>query len=629
MKTNTRLRTLFTAGIALGCLVAYAPTADATYEYEGVEFHAPTRPGSYTPEGTAFYAYPDDSVEETVPVYRFYDPVSGDHFYTPSETEKTNLEGNPDTSYRYEGIAFYAYPDDAFDGTIPVYRFYNSNSGDHFYTRSEAEKATLIANPGWSYRYEGVGWYGFPDETTDGTVPVYRFYNPNSGDHFYTANETERSNLSLAAVYRFYNPNSGDHFYTPSRAEKSIVENTAVSGYRYEGIALYGYLGEKDGTTPVYRFYNSVTGDHFYTADEAEKDGLVDNPDSSYRYEGISFHAYADETDGTSPVYRFYNSATGDHFYTANETEKTRLATSGIGPEISVGLWNYTRSGIQESPFKIEANKAYNIKDRNGDIIATVDGEETTRVTYDSDSYLLVYGYDDLDSETLSRYQVSFDAADGDDSTLIFDVHRPDSSYDRYRGKMKVQYYDRDNVWVVNTLPLEHYVWGMGETTGTGDIEHTKVMTTMFRTYGYWYIKYATRYNPYGFTIRSDSGSQIYYGYDWEIAHPNIRTAAGATRGVIAVYDGDVALTPYSSWSDGRTRSFEERWGSDDYPWCRSVPDPYGEHPTLSTEELEAAGNHMVGLIANGSVVLAADHDWTYRQIMTYYYTGITLGAAY
>jgi peptidoglycan hydrolase-like amidase len=170
----------------------------------------------------------------------------------------------------------------------------------------------------------------------------------------------------------------------------------------------------------------------------------------------------------------------------------------------------------------------------------------------------------------------------------------------------------------------------MGETTGTGEFEHTKVMTAIFRTYGYWYIKYATKYNQYGFKIRSDSGSQIYRGYDWETTYPNIKKAAQETRGIIATYDNDVALTPYSSWSDGRTRSFEERWGSTEYPWCQSVSDPYGKHPSLSTSELVAAGNHMVGLVAHGSLNLAGDdYDWSYSKIMTYYYTGITLGTNY
>jgi len=42
---------------------------------------------------------------------------------------------------------------------LPVYRFYNKNTGTHFYTISEAEKQSLIANYSYVWTYEGVGFY--------------------------------------------------------------------------------------------------------------------------------------------------------------------------------------------------------------------------------------------------------------------------------------------------------------------------------------------------------------------------------------------------------------------------------------------------------------------------------------
>lgn len=595
----------------------------AAYQYENVAFYAQTNPSAYTIEGSAFRAYTAPA-SDTFPVYRFASRKTGDHFYTVSESEKTAVESNSEWGYVFEGVAFYAYQSDV-AGSIPVYRFVNGTTGDHFYTASEEERDAIRNNTVWGYAGEGTAFY-VPDTMQAGTATVYRFYNPTTGDHFYTASATEKDGLTISPVYRFVNPISGDHFYTASKAEKSIVENSSVSGYSPEGTAFYVQTSPADGTVPVYRFLSNKTGDHFYTASEDERIAVLNTPEWGYGPEGIAFYSYPSQITGSAPVYRFSNPTTGDHFYTASESEKNILTLSELGPEISVGLWNYTKSDIQNSPFKIVANKAYNIRDKGGNIIATVDGSSQTRVTYDSNSNLRIYN---SITSTMSKYIASFDAADGYNADLVFDVSRPGSAYDRYRGKVKIQYTDSNNIWVINTLPMEHYVWGEGETTGSGDIEHTKVMTTIFRSYGYWYAKYATKYAAYGFKIRSDSGSQVYYGYDWETAHPNIRSAAQSTRGVIATYGGDVALTPYSSWSDGRTRSFEERWGSNDYPWCQSVSDPYGKHPTMTTVQIESAGNHMVGLIANGSVRLATDHDWTYAQIMRYYYTGIGLDAAY
>lgn len=87
----------------------------------------------------------------------------------------------------------------------------------------------------------------------DDSLKMWRLYNPNSGEHFYTSNEVERDNVynagwniegygwispstSNTPVYRVYNPNAGDHHYTVSLEEKNILVNL---GWRDEGIAWY------------------------------------------------------------------------------------------------------------------------------------------------------------------------------------------------------------------------------------------------------------------------------------------------------------------------------------------------------------------------------------------------------
>jgi hypothetical protein len=87
----------------------------------------------------------------STPVYRLYNPNSGEHFYTTSTSEKNHLVS---LGWSYEGIAWYSVPSSS--GTS-VYRLYNPNSGEHFYTTSTSEKNHLVSL-GWSY--EGVAWYG-------------------------------------------------------------------------------------------------------------------------------------------------------------------------------------------------------------------------------------------------------------------------------------------------------------------------------------------------------------------------------------------------------------------------------------------------------------------------------------
>lgn len=116
-------------------------------------------------------------------MYRLYNHNSGEHFYTKDGTEKQNLVN---VGWKYEGIGWYAPTEGS-----PVYRLYNSNAGDHHYTLSKKEKDNLV-KVGW--KYEGIGWYSA--DTTTGEK-LYRAYNPNAraGSHNYTRSWEEQSSL--------------------------------------------------------------------------------------------------------------------------------------------------------------------------------------------------------------------------------------------------------------------------------------------------------------------------------------------------------------------------------------------------------------------------------------------------
>jgi len=49
----------------------------------------------------------------------------------------------------------------------------------------------------------------------------------------------------------------------------------------------------------------------------------------------------------------------------------------------------------------------------------------------------------------------------------------------------------------------------------------------------------------------------------------------------------------------------------------------------LSTNELEAAGNHMVGLSANGALRLASDYDYNELDILRYYFYKVRFQKVY
>ena len=107
-------------------------------------------------------------------MYRCYNPNSGEHFYTGSLDERNHIVS---LGWVNEGVGWIA-PNSS---STPVYRLYNPNAGEHHYTTSSSERDSLI-RLGW--KNEGIGWYS--DDLT--RVPVYREYNPNAfaNNHNYT-----------------------------------------------------------------------------------------------------------------------------------------------------------------------------------------------------------------------------------------------------------------------------------------------------------------------------------------------------------------------------------------------------------------------------------------------------------
>ena len=95
-------------------------------------------------------------ISGTVPVYRFFNPDSGSHLFTAFDTEKNHLIDN--TNFIFEGIGFRAFSSDT-ASTVPVYRFFNQESGGHFFTASEVEKDAIINFP--QLVFEGEAFYAF------------------------------------------------------------------------------------------------------------------------------------------------------------------------------------------------------------------------------------------------------------------------------------------------------------------------------------------------------------------------------------------------------------------------------------------------------------------------------------
>ena len=77
----------------------------------------------------------------------------------------------------------------AIAGTVPLYRYWNSQLGDHFFTTDYSE----IGAGKYGWVLEGVAGY-VHDQPVAGAVPFYRYWNSLGRDHYYTTNFNELGN---------------------------------------------------------------------------------------------------------------------------------------------------------------------------------------------------------------------------------------------------------------------------------------------------------------------------------------------------------------------------------------------------------------------------------------------------
>ena len=200
-------------------------------------------------------AYADEAATGQLSMFRLYNPNSGEHFYTASSAEREMLEG---AGWNYEGVDWVA-PESS---NTPVYRMYNENGGEHHYTTSEGERDALI-NVGWSY--EGIGWYS--DDMC--SVSLHRDYNPNafSNNHNYTTSSAEHEMLMSAgwrdegrAWYGVAPGNSGDgaheHFFKQHSWGDAYRTNTGTST-RYWSAELADAAYAADYTGYNYGFFET------------------------------------------------------------------------------------------------------------------------------------------------------------------------------------------------------------------------------------------------------------------------------------------------------------------------------------------------------------------------------------
>ncbi len=290
-------------------------------------------------------------------------------------------------------------------------------------------------------------------------------------------------------------------------------------------------------------------------------------------------------------------------------------------PSIRVGIYQPPHGRLQvtgrQSGMEVRSN---------GSVVCQLGSGQTVTVEYQRSSakYVLT-GPEACNGNSALPYVVR--ATDGLSPLEVSDFVRPstwisNATDNKFRTQLELRLSrDGNQLWVINELPIEWYLKGIAETSNSSPAEFQRTLLVAARTYAMYHVnrggtKHANEY----FTVDATL-DQLYRGYAIEQRAPTIAAAAAATRAQIVTYNGRLAITPYFSRSDGRTRSWGEVWaGGSSYPWLVGVPVPQDEGRTL--------WGHGVGMSATGALAMA-NEGRRYDQILKYFYTGIEILQVY
>jgi hypothetical protein len=259
----------------------------------------------------------------------------------------------------------------------------------------------------------------------------------------------------------------------------------------------------------------------------------------------------------------------------------------------------------------------FELRDINENVLARLTAGEKVTAYYTDHRYY----YDIGEGVEKSSYALRF-VPEKENAVMRIDnfdrrLTRGSSHADNeFRNILELRYNDyKDRIWVINELPMEQYLQGLAETSNISHEEYQKSLITAARTFAYYhYTRNSKRVEEF-MHVTAYSEDQVYGGYGREVRSPRIVDAVEKTRGKVVTYDGELAITPYFSRSDGRTRDWSDVWWGDQ-PWARSVSVPCDVGKTL--------WGHGVGMSASGALCMANDGD-LYEDILKHFYTGIEL----
>jgi stage II sporulation protein D len=148
-------------------------------------------------------------------------------------------------------------------------------------------------------------------------------------------------------------------------------------------------------------------------------------------------------------------------------------------------------------------------------------------------------------------------------------VYGPSGRYHAYRGSIVAQP-SGGLLYIINVLPIEDYLRGLGEVPSSWPLEAIKAQIVAARCYALTHMGSTGLYD-----VDDTTQFQVYRGIDSESASQN--AAVDQTSGQVLMYGGRVIEAFFSASDGGHTANVSDVFGGSlaTYPYLRGVLDPW------------------------------------------------------
>lgn len=118
-------------------------------------------------------------------------------------------------------------------------------------------------------------------------------------------------------LWRLQSKSDNRHFYTIDHNELVTLYHSGQ--YIFEGAIGYVYKTQQPGSSPLFHYYKTSNGEHYFTADQNEANSLAGN---GWTYSGVTGYVPNSTMSNIMPVYHYMaTSGRAGHFWTSNWNE--------------------------------------------------------------------------------------------------------------------------------------------------------------------------------------------------------------------------------------------------------------------------------------------------------------------